>query len=172
LKGEKQKMTNKNTERQLIELIATDRIYMPISSMDGKLKRSRVKLAETIQFPEKIYTGERVYARVVDEEGQKARGMKEAISIFSARHPLYGKELAGLIAEQRINNEPTMYFGMKEGCRLTTEDYMGVMRSLGFSENKADAMYGELMDASRRLSRARKDAERSILVGKLGSSSD
>jgi hypothetical protein len=160
-------MPNETTERQLIELIAMDRVYIPISSMDGKLKRGKSKLASSIQLPGKTFNGERVYARVEDEEGQKARGMKEAIVVFSARHPQYGKELAGLIAEQRTLTEPTMYFGTKEGCRLTSEDYMGVMRSLGFSESKAEAMYGELMDASRKLSRSRKEAERSILVGKV-----
>lgn len=37
-----------NTERQLIELIATDRIEMPISSMSGKLKRQKPKLAQAV----------------------------------------------------------------------------------------------------------------------------
>ena len=156
--------TDETLERQVIELIAVDRIGIPIKSMAGKIDRQKPKLAAKISLPEDNYFGERVYARVKDEEGKKARGMSNAIDVFCERHPQYGKELAGLIAEQRTVREPTLYFGMQRGCRLTTRDYMGVMTNLGFSEAKAEVMYSELMDASRKISRAR-DEERSILVG-------
>lgn len=154
-------------ERQIIELIATDRIDIPISSMSGKLKRAKPKLAKAIQLPQGSYDGERVYAQIREEEGMKARGMSGAIDIFCENHPQYGKELRGLIAEQRITKEPHLYFGMNENCRLTSDDYMQVMIGLGFSETRAESMYQELMTVSRNLSRtkARADEERSILVG-------
>lgn len=155
---------NEQLERQVIGLVAADRIFIPISSMDSKLKKMRKTAAQAISLPGNKYSGERVSAHVVDEEGRKARGMSEAIDIFCGKHPQYGKELRGLIAEQRTVTEPTLYFGMNPGCRLTSADYMQVMTSLGFSEAKAESMYGELMDASRKISRAR-DEERSILVG-------
>ena len=41
-------MTNETLERQIIQLIATDRIDIPISSMSGKLKRRKPKLAEAV----------------------------------------------------------------------------------------------------------------------------
>ena len=37
-------------ERQLIEIVATDRIDVPISSMSGKLKRRKPKLAKAVDL--------------------------------------------------------------------------------------------------------------------------
>jgi len=153
-------------ERQLIKLIATDRIEIPISSMSGKLKRQKPKIAGAVDLGnyDGNFHGERVYARVKDEEGTKARGMAEGIKTFSAQYPKHGAILQGMIAEERVSREPTLYFGMNEGCRLTEGDYMGVMTSMGFTETTAQRLYPELMDISRKLSRKR-DEERSILVG-------
>lgn len=164
-------MTNETLERQIIKLVAIDRIGIPVKSMAGKIDRQKPKIAGAIELPGNNYFGERVYARVTDEEGSKARGMSGAIDVFCDRHPQYGKELKGLIAEQRIIREPTMYFGMLPNCRLTTQDYMDVMTGLGFSEAKAESMYTELMDASRKISKPR-DEERSILVGKFAGEED
>jgi len=157
-------MTNK-LEKQIIELIATDRIDIPISSMSGKLKRQKPKLATTIDLSEyeNDFIGERVYARIEAEDLMKARGMKEAIDIFSQEFPRYGTILNGLIEEQRALRETHLYFGVNEGCKLTSEDYMGVMESLGFNETTAKSLYTELMDVSRNLSRKRQE-ERRILI--------
>ena len=52
------------TETKLLELIAMDRIEIPISSMSGKLKRQKPKLAGEIDLQGKAkYQGERCYAR-------------------------------------------------------------------------------------------------------------
>ncbi len=152
-------------ERQIIQLIATDRLDVPISSMSGKLKRAKPKIAKTIDLCGERFEGERTFAYVRDEEGTKARGMSEAINIFCEKHLQYGQELRGLIAEQRTTREPHLYFGMQEGRRLTSGDYIDVMASLGFSEAKAEAMYQELMDASRKIVKKRQETTRSILVG-------
>ena len=157
-------MTNEQLERQIIELVAADRFFVTTSSMDNKLKRMRKTLVSEVGFAGRAYSGERVYARVVDEEGRKARGMAQGINEFCERHPNYGSELKGLIAEQRIVREPTMYFGVQEGCRLTADDYLGVMGNLGFSEGQARSLYEPLINISRKLSRARTE-ERSILIG-------
>ena len=51
-----------NTEKQLIELIATDRIDKPISSMSGKLKRAKPKLAKALELQDgDLYESERVF---------------------------------------------------------------------------------------------------------------
>ena len=72
--------------------------------------------------------------------------------------------------DKRITKKETyLYFGMHDGRRLTSEDYMGVMRGLGFSECRAEGLYQELMEVSRNLSKQRGE-ERSILIG--GNSSD
>jgi len=156
--------TNEELERQVIGLIAADRFSIATSSIDRKLSRMRPVLARAVDMPGRAYFGDRVYARVVDEEGMKARGMKEAVNVFCDRHPQYGKELRGLIAEQRTMTEPTLYFGMQPGCRLTSADYLGVMTNLGFTEAQARVLYEPLIETSRGLAKKR-DEERSIVLG-------
>ena len=162
-------MINETLERQVIELIATDRIDMPISSMSGKLKRAKPKLAQAVNLAEykDVFTGERVYARVKTEDVEKARGMREGVQEFARKFPNYGKILEGIIQEKRKARETHLYFGVREGRRLTSEDYMGVMRNLGFSEARSESLYQELMEVSRNLSRKRAE-DRSILVGGNG----
>ena len=154
-------------ERQIIGLIAADRLDIPISSMSGKLKRMKPKLASAINLTgyKGNFQGERAYARVEVEEGTKARGMADAITKFAEQYPQHGKILQGMVAEQRVTREPHLYFGMNSGCRLTSGDYMQVMTGLGFTEARAEVMYQELMGTSRKISQSR-DEERSILVGK------
>jgi hypothetical protein len=174
MKGGKQKMTNNETlERRVIELIATDRIEIPISSLSGKLKRAKPKIAGTIDLKpyEDNYCGERVYARIESEDKDKARSLKEAVSEFAKEFPKYGEILAGKIAEKRAKKEVHLYFGMNEGRRLTSEDYMGVMRGMGISEPRSEGLYQELMEVSRNLTRQRGE-ERRIMVGKGDSESE
>ena len=64
-----------------------------------------------------------------------------------------------------LEGEKHLYFGVNQGCRLTTEDYIGVMQSLGLSEQTARNLYPDLLNVSRKLVREREE-ERSILVGK------
>jgi hypothetical protein len=56
---------------------------------------------------------------------------------------------------------------MNEGCRITSNDYMGVMTDLGFTEATARDLYPELMDVSRNLAKQRDEGERSILVNQV-----
>ena len=153
-------------EKQIIELIATDIIDIPISSMSGKLKRRKPKLAKEIDLGRNRnnYLGERVYARIEENTTLKARGMKEGIEKFSQNFPRYGDILKWYIEEQRELREINLYFGVNEGKRLTDEDYMGVMKNLGFSELTSRGLYPELLEIRRKLSRVR-DEERSILIG-------
>jgi len=156
-----------NIERQLTQLVATDRIDRPISSMSGKLKRAKPKIARA--FAEDMsgssYSTGRVYARIESVDKMKARGMREGIEAFSAAHPRYGTILNGYIEEERARSETHLVFGMTEGSRLTSGDYMDVMESLGFSQAAAENMYQNLMDASRKIARKRNEPERSVLIG-------
>ncbi len=155
-----------NLEREIIRLIATDRIDKPISSMSGKLKRAKPKIARGIDFgSRKSFDGERAYARIESEDILKARGTREGIEAFKEAHPKYGAILEEMISEERASTETHMYFGMHEGRRLTSDDYMGVMTGLGFSETMAEGLYRELMDISYGLARKRKETERRILIG-------
>ncbi len=156
-------MTNETLERQIIELVATDRLDIPISSMSGKLKRAKPKLARAVEFKGKTFEGERVYARIDNSDQMKARGIKEGIAKFAEEFPRYGKILDGYIEEQRAMRETHLVFGIYEGCRLTADDYMGVMGSLGFTPAAAQNLYQPIIDASRKISRKR-DEERSVML--------
>lgn len=158
-------MTNTSVEQGLIRLVAIDRIEIPISSMSGKLKRQKPQIAAEAAEEFGIrYSGERVYARVTHEDKMKARGMKEGIEAFSKDYPSHGIVLQAYIEEERAKKETHLYFGMKDGCRITADDYRQVMTDLGFSPAMAEELYPALMDVSRKLSRQRGE-ERSIMIG-------
>jgi hypothetical protein len=154
-------------ENKVLSLIAQDRLHIPLSSLDQKLKRSKTKEAKDIasKLGSSRFVGERLYAFVESEDKDRARGMKEAFAEFSAEFPKYGAILAGKIAEKRTVAEEHLYFGVNPGCRLTADDYMEVMTDLGLSENTARSLYPDLMDVSRKLAKARSE-DRSIIVGK------
>ncbi len=158
-------MTEK-LEKQIIELIATDRLSIPMSSLSSKLTRTKQKLAEHMDLSEhdNDYVGERVYARVEEEYStQKARTIREAVDDFSERYPSYGKILNGMIEAKRESKDTSLYFGVMPSKKLNSQDYVEVMKSLGFTGNAASALYPSLMNASRRISKKR-DEDRSILL--------
>ncbi len=159
-------------ENEIIELIARDRLEIPLSSMYQRLKRMKKTDAEGLVERLKIcsFEGKRVRAHLAYEDKERARGMKEAVAEFSLEFPKYGTILQGMIAEKRIQSEEHVYFGMREDCRLTADDYMGVMTSLGLSEGSARSLYPDLMDISRKLKRARQEGARSVIVGKYAES--
>jgi hypothetical protein len=155
-------------ERQIIDLVAVDRIYVPLSSFDGKLKRRRPKLAEALNAAEEFdgsFKGERAYARVESEDKQVARGMRDGVEEFSKKFPKYGKILNGIIEEERTKRETHLYFGMNPGKRLAQDDYMAVMQDIGLSEAKAEQFYPVVMEISRNLTRKRDGEERSVMIG-------
>lgn len=153
-------------EEGIIKVISADRMYIAISSLDGKLKRLRPKLAKGIDLRKykNNFVGERVHARIVKEDKKSARGMREGIEKFKEEFPKEGKILERYISEERIKKEKHFYFGTNERCKLTTEDYLDVMRDLGFTEFSAIRLYPELLETSRALAKKR-DEERSILIG-------
>ena len=153
------------TEGKILEIIAVDRIDVPISSMSGKLKRQKKKLGQALELKNNVFNGDRVYARTeTDSDLMTAGSVKKGIEEGAEAYPRHGKILKGMIEEQRAASETHLYFGMNSGCRLTSEDYLGVMENLGFKGQYAENLYQELMKVSRNLSRKRGD-ERSIMVG-------
>ena len=74
-----------------------------------------------------------------------------------------GEILQGLIAEERVKRETRLFYGLNEGCRLTSDDYVSVMTKMRFPETLAKNLYSELIDASRYIAKKR-DEERSILL--------
>ena len=73
--------------------------------------------------------------------------------------------LQGKIDEKRKLAEEHLYFGVNTGCRLTTEDYIDVMRGLGLSEGVARNLYPDLINVSRKLAKASEE-DRRVIVGK------
>ena len=155
-------MTNE-LERHVVSLVATDRLYIPRSSFDGKLKRSRKKMADSLEFTEDSYQGERVYARVEDVDKQKARGIRDGVNEFAKKFPKYGKILNGIIEEKRTVRENHLYFGMNKGRRVTNDDYMAVLENMGLGTATAEKYLDVALDISRNMTRKR-DEERSILL--------
>jgi hypothetical protein len=152
------------SERRIIDLIAADRLYRPVSSLGGKLERMRPRLASLVSFPGGEFVGDRVYARIETGMTTKAKGMRQAIDQFSREYPVHGVVLKEMIESQRQERETNLYFGTNPGCRLDAQDYMQVMRNLGFIDRQAIEFYPSLMDVSRRIAKSR-DEERSILIG-------
>lgn len=157
-------MTNE-TESRILSLITADRLGIPIKSLAGKLDRRKEKFAQAISLPNGKYQGERVYARIEAEDKLKSRTITQAVELFCTEYPTYGGKLQQMIEDQRSVNETHLYFGVNPGCRLSSEDYLGIMKDLGFSEQSARDLYPLLMDASRNIKKARQDGERSILIG-------
>ena len=130
-------------ENEFITLIAQDRLEIPLSSMYQKVKKTKVKAAKNLaeRLGNERFESHRIYAFVKEEDKDRARGIKDAVAEFSEEFPKYGVILAGKIAEKRTIAEKHLYFGVNAGCRMTTEDYIGVMISLGLSEQVAKNLY-------------------------------
>ena len=157
-------------QKNIIGLIAEDRIELPFSSFRNKLQKRKLTvardLADALGGVGSSFSDGRVYARVEAKDRSLARGMKEAIAEFSEEYPAYGNILKGKVAEKRGSREEHLYFGMEENSRLSGSDYLEVLKDLDISEHQAHRMYPALMESSRRLHYARDKTERSIIVGK------
>lgn len=155
-------------EQEVVQLIARDRLEIPLSSLYQKVKRVKGKdakgLAALLPQGEEFET-ERVFAYVDKENIQKARGMKEAVAEFKKQYQRHGEILQAMIDEKREIAEEHLYFGVQQGKRLTTDDYIEVMQTLGLSEGTARSLYPELLKVSRKLEKAREE-DRRIIVGK------
>jgi|TARA_Y100000310_G_scaffold340828_1_gene437932 hypothetical protein len=152
-------------ERQIIGLVASDRTYVPMSSFDGKLKRTREKTAKSLELASNTFTGERAYANIKKEDKSKARGMRDGIELFAKKFPKYGKILNGIIEEKRTVRETHLYFGMNDGKRLTQDDYLGVMQDLGLSYQRSEQLYPVVLEISRNMKKQRGNEKRSVLIG-------
>ena len=87
-------MTNE-LEKQIINIVATDRLYVPSSSFDGKLERSRKKIGKSLELSEDFYQGDRVYARIEIVNKHRSKDLRAGVEEFCSEHPQYGKILNG-----------------------------------------------------------------------------
>jgi hypothetical protein len=148
-------------------LIARDRLEIPLSAIHQRNRRVKTSEAKTLadSLGNERYESERVYAFVESEDKMRARGMKEAFAEFCELYPRHGSILKGLVEDKRITAENHLYFGVHNGSRLTTADYLSAIQSTGISEQVARNLYPDLLKVSRKLSGEREE-ERSIIVGK------
>ncbi|PIU76030.1 hypothetical protein COS75_01265 [Candidatus Pacearchaeota archaeon CG06_land_8_20_14_3_00_35_12] len=152
-------------ENQIVKLIAEDRLQVPMSSLEQKVRKSKMSDAKSIaEMIGEKFDGNRVYAFIEEEDKDRARGMKEAVAEFEQEFPKYGAILKGKINEKRKLSEKYLYFGLYDGCKLTSEDYLGVLQNIGLTERAARELYPELLNLSRKLVKE-KGEERSIIVG-------
>jgi len=152
-------------ENQIVKLIAEDRLQVPMSSLEQKVRKSKMSDAKSIaEMIGEKFDGNRVYAFIEEEDKDRARGMKEAVAEFEQEFPKYGAILKGKINEKRKLSEKYLYFGLYDGCKLTSEDYLGVLQNIGLTERAARELYPELLNLSRKLVKG-KGEERSIIVG-------
>lgn len=153
-------------EQEIVQLIARDRLEIPLSSLYQKVKRAKKKEAQELadRLGEGRFESERVYAYAESEDKMKARKMKEAVAEFQQQYPEAGAQLQSMIETKRMESERHLYFGVNLGSRLSTDDYIGIMKSTGLSEQVARNLYPDLLNVSRKLASARED-DRSILVG-------
>jgi len=162
-------MENKELERRVLTLIAQDRIEAPLSSMYQMTKRRKAASASEIGgyvLPATPFHGERVFAYSAQNDVNKARRLKEAVTEFKKRYPKYGDALTQVIEEKRSRSETHLSFGTNPNAKLTADDYIGVMTSLGLSEQTSRNLYPDLVEISRRLKKKRDEGVRSVLIGK------
>ncbi|MBI2046707.1 hypothetical protein HYT26_00890, partial [Candidatus Pacearchaeota archaeon] len=97
-------------------------------------------------------------------EEMKARTQNEGIDEFCKKYPQYGKILNGLIEEKRMGRCNYLVYRLKEGYKLSEEDYVKVIRDLGFDEREAAAIYSHILSYSERVGKAGESNERTILL--------
>lgn len=153
-------------ETYLVLLCGLDRLHKPISSFSSKMKKTQPLFARNFPLePGKFYEGERAYARVEVANKRKARSLREGIEAFLEKHPEMKDELEKCINEGRKTREKHLYYGLKEGKRISKEDYLHVLTELGLSRARAEALYEPLIQISDDLRTKRHEKESSILIG-------
>ncbi len=152
-------------EKYIRNMVALDILSKPLSSLGGKAERRRDKNAKEISdlIKEKEY-GERIFARIEKRDEEKARTLREGIDVFNKEYSKYGIILEGMIKETRIQSNKYLIYGVQKGYSLGSEDYIRVMKDLGFERETACAMYPHLKEVSAKMGKANELEERLILL--------
>jgi len=159
----------KRTEEEKVvrKLVAINNLRVPLSSLYQKAKNIEKEFALGIQgyVLGKADFGNSVQALIEEEEKQKARGMRDGIAEFEKQYPRYGAILNGLIEEKRVEREIYLKYGLNENYTLADSEYVSVMRDIGLTDSEASHIFPELMSASYRLQKKKKEGLISILIG-------
>jgi len=164
-------MVNKN-EAKIRKLVAYDNLDLPLCAVHNRLDRRHKKLATSLEAP--IDDGANfgvATAQVRYDNKQKARAVSEAVEEFVTRYPAEGRELQKMIAVKRTMRETYLEYGMPEGSRISTQDYIAAMTDVGLTEAQARSFYPQALELSRTLQRLRgkkttSSGLRTVLIGK------
>jgi len=155
------------TELEILtrNMVAYDVLKAPLSSLHQKAGRKQKAAAKTAaQYIEAGDVADRVYVSIQETEQEKARTLRQGINTFKEAHPRYGAKLEGMISETRTQKNNIIQYGIEDGFKLGTQDYVRVMKDLGLSETAAHAMYGHLLEVSEKLGKASETGMREILL--------
>lgn len=152
-------------ETQVRNMVAYDVLRSPLSSLHQKTGRRHKKSAEqAVELIEEGYVAERVVVRVEETEAEKARTLRQGINAFKEMHPRYGAKLEGVIAEKRTERNNVLVYGLENGFKLGSADYIRVMKDLGLNEMAAHSMYPHLVEVSEQIGKAKETGLREILL--------
>ena len=153
-------------EKNVRYLIALDVVSRVLKSLGDKGVRREKKTAKNIVdlLNDKEPLGDRVVARLETRDEQKARTLRQGIDVFKEKYPKYGDELENFIKETRTDHNLYLVYGLRENYKLSEDDYVSVMKDLGFSDREAKSIYSHIVAVSERANKAIETSERNILV--------
>ena len=167
-------MVNNGTyEDDVRKLVAYDNFDIPLNALHKRIDKRHKDLA--VQVGEFYESGEADFGvamvNVEYRDKQKARVVREAIDEFCEAHPRVADDLRARIAVKRSERETYLQYGILEGSRVSSADYMAAMTDCGLTEAQAEALYPAVLDTSRILQRARgkkttSSGLREVLIGK------
>lgn len=164
-------MANASYEAEVRKLVAFDQMDIPLSALHNRVDRKHKALAVSLQEP--VDENEDfgcAMAEVVYEDKKKAKAIREAVDDFCEQYPVQGRDLRKMIAVKRTARETYFCYGMPEGRRISSQDYMAALKDVGLTEGHAQALYPRLLEVSRTLQRVRgkrttSSGLRKVLVG-------
>lgn len=152
-------MTNRTKlETNIRYLVACNILEKPLSSLYQKAKKLKFPYAEeSASLIREGISAERVIATIdTKEEEIRSRSMRAAVNEFKTEHPRLGEKLERMIQEKRASKSEVLVYAIEPDFNLGTEDYVRVMKDLGFSRELANATYPHLKEISDNIERAKK----------------
>lgn len=153
-------------EKYVRHMVALDVLGKPFKTLGDRAWRRENKLAKMIAdcLIEKYDVGERVFVEVEKIDEEKARTLREGVEAFKKEFPRYGKILEEMIKGRRIRKNKYLRYGLNEDFVLGSEDYISVMKDLGFEREEACAVYPHIKVISERLGKSKEQSKRLILL--------
>ena len=143
-------------ESDVRKLVAYDNLDIPLCALHNRVDRKHGKLARALEAP--IDAGENfgcANVAVVYEDKKKARAMRDGVNQFCDKYPSEGRELQKMISSKRTIRETHLHYGIPEGRRISSQDYVQAMVDVGLTQTQAEAFYPKVLDVLRTLQRLR-----------------